>query len=240
MEFLSYTSGVPSALRPRSSTSHEQALSKKHPQRQHHARAWVFRSAVCRAPAARRAAPMLPARRRAAPRRDTTPAATVPFVSQPKMTVPSDYGIIPAYRIMDEDGSWRDEAPEIDIDEELAVSMYEHMCRLQAMDQIFYDAQRQGRISFYMTSSGEEAVHIGSAAALSADDMIFAQYREPGVLMWRGFTLQQFADQCFSNSGDPAKGRQMPVHYGSSNSTSRPFPRRWRRRSRRQRARHIR
>ena len=33
---------------------------------------------------------------------------------------------------------------------------------------------------------------------------------------WRGFTLQQFADQCFSNIGDPAKGRQMPVHYGSN------------------------
>ena len=36
------------------------------------------------------------------------------------------------------------------------------------MDSIFYDAQRQGRISFYMTSYGEEAIHIGSAAALSS------------------------------------------------------------------------
>jgi 2-oxoisovalerate dehydrogenase E1 component alpha subunit len=83
------------------------------------------------------------------------------------------------------------------------------------MDQIFYDAQRQGRISFYMTAAGEEAIHIGGGAALDASDMVFAQYREAGVLMWRGFTLQQFADQCFSNVGDPAKGRQMPIHYGS-------------------------
>jgi 2-oxoisovalerate dehydrogenase E1 component alpha subunit len=28
-----------------------------------------------------------------------------------------------------------------------------------------------------------------------ADDEIFAQYREAGVLMWRGFTIQNFADQ---------------------------------------------
>jgi 2-oxoisovalerate dehydrogenase E1 component alpha subunit len=83
------------------------------------------------------------------------------------------------------------------------------------MDQIFYDAQRQGRISFYMTAAGEEAIHIGCGAALDNADMVFAQYREAGVLMWRGFTLQQFADQCFSNVGDPAKGRQMPIHYGS-------------------------
>ena len=34
--------------------------------------------------------------------------------------------------------------------------------------------------------------------------------------MWRGFTLQEFADQCFSNVGDSGKGRQMPVHYGSA------------------------
>jgi 2-oxoisovalerate dehydrogenase E1 component alpha subunit len=45
--------------------------------------------------------------------------------------------------------------------------------------------------------------------------MVFAQYRELGVLLWRGFTLQQAADQCFSNESDLGKGRQMPVHYGS-------------------------
>ena len=44
---------------------------------------------------------------------------------------------------------------------------------------------------------------------------MFAQYREAGLLMWRGFTLEQFANQCFSNDADLGKGRQMPVHYGS-------------------------
>jgi 2-oxoisovalerate dehydrogenase E1 component alpha subunit len=34
--------------------------------------------------------------------------------------------------------------------------------------------------------------------------------------MARGFTLQQFADQLFSNVDDLGKGRQMPVHYGSA------------------------
>jgi len=32
--------------------------------------------------------------------------------------------------------------------------------------------------------------------------------------MWRGFSLDQFTDQCFSNDADLGKGRQMPVHYG--------------------------
>lgn len=83
------------------------------------------------------------------------------------------------------------------------------------MDSILQNAQRQGRISFYMTCTGEEAIHVGAASALENNDHVFAQYREQGVLMWRGFTLEQFTNQCFSNDRDLGKGRQMPVHYGS-------------------------
>lgn len=36
-----------------------------------------------------------------------------------------------------------------------------------------------------------------------------------GVLMWRGFGLEEFMDQCYANLNDPAAGKQMPVHYGS-------------------------
>ena len=28
------------------------------------------------------------------------------------------------------------------------------------------------------------------------------QYRELGVLLWRGFSLQEFANQCFGNKDD--------------------------------------
>ena len=66
-----------------------------------------------------------------------------------------------------------------------------------------------------MMCSGEEGTHFGSAAALSLEDPVYAQYREAGVLMWRGYTLDQFMNQCFSNRLEEGKGRQMPVHYGS-------------------------
>ena len=91
---------------------------------------------------------------------------------------------------------------------------HRHMIRLRKMDHILHNAQRQGRISFYMTHTGEEAIHMGSASALQPQDFIFAQYREAGSLMWRGFTLEQFCNQCFSNDLDLGKGKQMPVHYG--------------------------
>lgn len=92
----------------------------------------------------------------------------------------------------------------------------------------------QGLISFYMMSYGEEGTHFGSAAALHDKDMVYSQYREAGqlctllcvvpttftgpsagVLLWRGFSLQQAMHQCFGNCHDLAHGRQMPVHYGS-------------------------
>lgn len=47
------------------------------------------------------------------------------------------------------------------------------------------------------------------------DDVIFAQYREAGVLMHRGFPLDRMLAQLFSSEKDLGKGRQMPVHYGS-------------------------
>ena len=83
------------------------------------------------------------------------------------------------------------------------------------MDRILYDAQRQGRISFYMTNYGEEAAQIGSISALRPDDLVFAQYREAGVILYRGYSIQNCCDQCCGNHDDLAKGRQMPVHYGS-------------------------
>lgn len=43
------------------------------------------------------------------------------------------------------------------------------------MDALFYEAQRQGRISFYATTIGEEAINIASAAALTTDDLVFPQ-----------------------------------------------------------------
>ncbi|ETV68406.1 hypothetical protein H257_15577 [Aphanomyces astaci] len=141
---------------------------------------------------------------------------TVPYVNKITVLDPKEQDIIPAYRILDQQGKLvtGGQVPE-GLNEEVIVDLYKNMVRLNQMDNVFYDAQRQGRISFYMTAFGEEGTLFGSAAAIKPRDMVFAQYREAGVLMYRGFTLDQFADQLFSNEGDLGKGRQMPVHYGS-------------------------
>lgn len=88
------------------------------------------------------------------------------------------------------------------------------MVRVSEFDKVFNDAQRQGRISFYLTGRGEEACSVASAAALSDEDYILPQYRELGAAFWRGFTFEDTANQLCSNSLDPAKGRQLPLHIG--------------------------
>jgi 2-oxoisovalerate dehydrogenase E1 component alpha subunit len=140
----------------------------------------------------------------------------IPFVTRLETHPPESQAPIPVFRVMDEDGSVRPGAAAPSADRDTCLRMYSTMVRLQVMDTVFYEAQRQGRISFYMTNWGEEGIHIGTAMALRDDDDVFAQYREAGVLMWRGFTLQNFADQLFANVDDLGKGRQMPVHYGSA------------------------
>jgi 2-oxoisovalerate dehydrogenase E1 component alpha subunit len=73
--------------------------------------------------------------------------------------------------------------------------------------------QRQGRISFYMKSTGEEAVSVAATMALRPGDMLFPSYRNQGLFITRGRSLVDLMCQCLSNSRDMCKGRQMPVMY---------------------------
>ncbi|KAL5752169.1 hypothetical protein ACOSQ2_022676 [Xanthoceras sorbifolium] len=144
------------------------------------------------------------------------PGGKVAFTPKMRFISESSEERVPCYRVLDDNGQPITGNSFVQVSEEVAKKMYTDMVTLQTMDTIFYEAQRQGRISFYVTSFGEEAINVASAAALTADDLVFPQYREPGVLLWRGFSLQEFANQCFGNKADYGKGRQMPIHYGSN------------------------
>jgi 2-oxoisovalerate dehydrogenase E1 component alpha subunit len=102
--------------------------------------------------------------------------------------------------------------------QELQVAL-RHMLLTRTLDDRMQRMQRQGRISFYMRSFGEEAVAIAQAMALRPDDMLFPSYRQQGFYVVRGRSLVDLMCQCLSNTRDMCKGRQMPVmyHWGSGN-----------------------
>ena len=121
---------------------------------------------------------------------------------------------IPMLQILSAEGELIEKAVEPDLSKEEALKIFNTMHYIRVLDERMVGAQRQGRISFYLASTGEEAASVASAAALSDDDMIMSQYREQGALAYRGYTTEQFMNQMFSNKDDPNKGRQMPIHYG--------------------------
>lgn len=117
-------------------------------------------------------------------------------------------------RVLDDDfravGPWD---PKLDPD--TLRKILRDMVTVRFFDDRMYRAQRQGKTSFYMKSTGEEAVAVAAAAALDREDMNFPTYRQQGLLVARGYPLSEMMCQVYSNRGDPLKGRQLPIMYSS-------------------------
>lgn len=128
---------------------------------------------------------------------------------EPHETVPHATKLIRVLRFSGEaKGEW---APQLSA--EMLRGALRDMVVTRAMDERMFSMQRQGKMSFYMKSTGEEAVSVGHAMALRDADMIFPTYRQQGILINRGASIKEMMCQCLSNSGDPLDGKSIPVLY---------------------------
>lgn len=93
--------------------------------------------------------------------------------------------------------------------------MLRTMALTRAFDDRMYRGQRQGKTSFYMKCTGEEATSVAPAMALADDDMVFPSYRQQGILIARGYPLVDMVNQIYSNRADKLKGRQLPIMYSA-------------------------
>jgi pyruvate dehydrogenase E1 component alpha subunit len=91
-------------------------------------------------------------------------------------------------------------------------SLYRGMVRIRLLDERMMLHQRQGRIGFYGSCTGQEATPIAVAEAVRPGDWIFPGLREGSAMLQRGYPLVDYLGQVFGNSADPCKGRQMPSH----------------------------
>jgi len=115
-------------------------------------------------------------------------------------------------RVLDDDGIAKGEwVPELEPEQLLKALRLMMLTRI--FDSRMQRVQRQGKISFYMQSLGEEAVSIGQGMALEDGDMLFPSYRNQGLFILRGTSLVDMMCQCLSNTRDMCKGRQMPIMY---------------------------
>ena len=116
-------------------------------------------------------------------------------------------------RIVDLDGTY-DSKLEPKLPAETLLRAYRNLVLVRILDARMLSLQRQGRIGFYVPSTGEEACQVGSALALDPEDWVFPAYREPGCALTRGLDLKLMIAQEYGNSLDVNKGRQMPNHFG--------------------------
>ena len=92
-------------------------------------------------------------------------------------------------------------------------AMFRAMLFTRLFDQRGMNLQRQGRIGFYVPSSGQEASQIGAGFAMRPQDWIFPSYRNVSLALLRGAKVRTLMDQLWGNADDVVKGRQMPNHY---------------------------
>jgi 2-oxoisovalerate dehydrogenase E1 component alpha subunit len=118
------------------------------------------------------------------------------------------YGLV---RVLDDgqaSGPWNPSLPP-----DTLLRLLRAMALTRAFDERMFRAQRQGKTSFYMKCTGEEAVAVAAAFALDRDDMCFPSYRQQGLLIARDWSLVDMMNQIYSNKADRMKGRQLPIMY---------------------------
>ncbi len=93
--------------------------------------------------------------------------------------------------------------------------MLRNMALVRAFDERMFRAQRQGKTSFYMKCTGEEAIAVAGTMALDRDDMTFPSYRQQGILIARDYPLVEMMNQIYSNRGDKLQGKQLPIMYSA-------------------------
>jgi 2-oxoisovalerate dehydrogenase E1 component alpha subunit len=101
------------------------------------------------------------------------------------------------------------------LSQELLLKGYKTMLKTRMVDERMITLQRQGQITFALSSLGEEACGAAVMAALESEDWIYPQYREPAALFYRGFSIENYLHHMFGNKKDLILGRQMPNHFGS-------------------------
>jgi pyruvate dehydrogenase E1 component alpha subunit/2-oxoisovalerate dehydrogenase E1 component alpha subunit len=113
--------------------------------------------------------------------------------------------------VLRDDGSV-DPSVESLLPRETLLGMYEQMLRIRRIDERMLAKQRQGKIGFYGTITGQEATPIATAFALEPGDWVFPALREASIMLVRGFPLPTWLAQVYGNARDLLKGRQMPSH----------------------------
>ena len=100
-------------------------------------------------------------------------------------------------------------------DKQLLLRIFETMVMTRAVEDRMVSMYRSGDLlgSLY-TGHWHEAISVGSASALRADDFLAPIHRDLGAHLWRGMDPAQVMASFMGKATSPTHGRDGTLHYG--------------------------
>ncbi|MEZ5850509.1 MAG: pyruvate dehydrogenase (acetyl-transferring) E1 component subunit alpha [Hyphomicrobiaceae bacterium] len=98
---------------------------------------------------------------------------------------------IPFTRYIDAAGTSLATLPAFANDADELIRLYRAMMLTRIFDEKAIALQRTGRMGTYASSLGQEAVGVGTASAMQADDVLLPSFREQSAMLWRGVTMAE-------------------------------------------------
>lgn len=89
------------------------------------------------------------------------------------------------------DGSVVNSLPDFAHDADTLVPLYRAMVLTRIFDEKAIALQRTGRLGTYASALGQEAVGVGVASAMTADDVLLPSFRDHAAQLWRGVTPEE-------------------------------------------------
>ena len=104
---------------------------------------------------------------------------------------------------------------ELGLEDGDVLEMYRLMVLARRLDDRMWALNRQGRAPFVVSASGHEAAQVAAGMALDPEhDWTLPYYRDLGLVMALGMTVEEILLGVLSKETDPSSGgRQMPNHW---------------------------
>jgi 2-oxoisovalerate dehydrogenase E1 component len=95
------------------------------------------------------------------------------------------------------------------------VALYKSLVLPRMIEEKMLVLLRQGKISKWFSGIGQEAISVGTTAALQPDEWIMPLHRNLGVFTGRNMPLSKLFMQWQGNKEGYSKGRERSFHFGS-------------------------
>ncbi len=92
-------------------------------------------------------------------------------------------------RFLSSEGKLDQSAGSVSLDSAALLELYKAMTRTRVFDGKAIALQRTGKLGTFPSCLGQEAIAVGVASAMSAQDVLFPYYRDHGALFLRGVTM---------------------------------------------------